>query len=80
MREHAALGAITVALDLGAAMAAEPRKSGGEAVVEAVSTTLEGRVLARGPLDHAVPLVTRGGWDHGTLRVGRGIRQSTCPT
>jgi DUF917 family protein len=69
VREHAALGAITVALDLGAAMGqAQPK--GGEAVVEAVLDTLEGRVLARGPLEHAVPLVTRGGWDHGTLRVG----------
>jgi DUF917 family protein len=76
VREHAALGAITVALDLGAAMAAAQRgarpKGGpdvGAAVVEAVLDTLEGRVLARGPLEHAVPLVTRGGWDHGTLRV-----------
>ena len=69
VREHAALGAITVALDLGAAMAAAQEKSG-QAVVDAVLETLEGRVLARGPLEHAVPLVTRGGWDHGTLRVG----------
>ena len=48
--------------------AAQPK--GGAAVVEAVLDSLEGRVLARGPLEHAVPLVTRGGWDHGTLRVG----------
>ncbi len=78
VREHAALGAITVALDLGAAMAAA-RKSGAEAVVEAVLDRLEGRVLARGPLDHAVPLVTRGGWDHGTLRVGRGDQAVDVP-
>ena len=78
VREHAALGAITVALDLGAAMAvAQPQ--GGAAVVDAVLDTLEGRVLARGPLEHAVPLVTRGGWDHGTLRVGRGDEAVEVP-
>jgi hypothetical protein len=69
VREHAAIGAVTVALDLGGAMAAA-QEQGGQAVVEAVLGTLRGRVLARGPLEHAVPLVTRGGWDHGTLRVG----------
>src|SRR3954447_21095417 len=82
VREHAALGAITVALDLGAAME-RARPKGGEAVVEAVLDTLlgtlEARVLARGPLEHAVPLVTRGGWDHGTLRVGRGIEAVEVP-
>ena len=41
--------------------------------------TLEGRVLARGPLGHAVPLVTRGGWDHGTLRIGRGTDAVEVP-
>ena len=73
VREHAAIGAITVALDLGAAMAQAQEKGGpdvGAAVVDAVLETLGGRELARGPLEHAVPLVTRGGWDHGTLRVG----------
>jgi DUF917 family protein len=80
VREHAALGAITVALDLGAAMAAAQQKDGtGEAVVDAVLESLEGRVLARGPLEHAVPLVTRGGWDHGTLRVGRGNEAVEVP-
>ncbi len=83
VREHAAIGAITVALDLGAAMAAaqdeKPRERAGAAVVDAVLETLEGRVLARGPLEHAVPLVTRGGWDHGTLRVGRGIDAVEVP-
>jgi DUF917 family protein len=73
VREHAALGSITAALDLGAAMAKaqdQARGDGGDAVVEAVLGTLGGRVLARGSLEHATALVTRGGWDHGTLRVG----------
>jgi len=78
VREHAAIGAITVALDLGAAMAPAQEK-GGHAVVDAVLETLQGRVLARGPLEHAVELVTRGGWDHGTLRVGRGSRAVDVP-
>ncbi|HYY10584.1 MAG TPA: DUF917 family protein [Kineosporiaceae bacterium] len=83
VREHAAIGAITVALDLGAAMAAAQAKRGrakqGAAVVDAVLGTLRGRVLARGPLQHAVPLVTRGGWDHGTLQVGSGNQAVTVP-
>jgi hypothetical protein len=82
VREHAAIGAITVALDLGAAMAraqAKRSRQKGSAVVDAVLGTLGGRVLARGPLEHAVPLVTRGGWDHGTLRVGRGDQAVTVP-
>jgi DUF917 family protein len=82
VREHAAIGAITVALDLGAAMAraqAKRSRQKGSAVVDAVLETLRGRVLARGPLEHAVPLVTRGGWDHGTLRVGRGDQAVTVP-
>lgn len=73
VKEHAAIGAISLALDLGAAMASEldsRRRNKGAAVVEAVLRETGGRVLARGPLEHATPTVTRGGWDHGTFRVG----------
>lgn len=68
VRGHAALGAISLALDLGAAMeAAEGR---GAAVVDAVCGQIGARVLGRGPLRHETELVTDGGWDHGTFRIG----------
>lgn len=74
VRDHAALGAISLALDLGAAMekAAQGRTAStvGEAVVDAVSATIGARVLARGPLGLEVATETRGGWDHGTFRIG----------
>ncbi|RZQ60942.1 DUF917 family protein [Amycolatopsis suaedae] len=68
VREHAALGSISLALDLGAAMEACQGK--GDAVVEAVCATIGARELARGPLGHESELVTTGGWDHGTFRIG----------
>lgn len=68
VRRHAALGAITAAIDLGRAIdEAAPR--GGEAVIEAVCAAISGTELARGPLAHAAPTVTTGGWDHGVFRV-----------
>ncbi|MGW0737690.1 S-methyl thiohydantoin desulfurase domain-containing protein [Streptomyces sp. NPDC002851] len=74
VKEHAALGAISLALDLGHAMesAADKASNGarGEAVVRAVCDTIGAEELARGPLHHEVELVTKGGWDHGTFRIG----------
>lgn len=74
VKEHAALGAISLALDLGHAMesAADKASSGarGEAVVRAVCDTIGGAELARGPLHHEVALETKGGWDRGTFRIG----------
>ncbi|GMA32240.1 DUF917 family protein [Litorihabitans aurantiacus] len=72
VKEHAAIGAVTIALDLGEAMAAEldsRRRNKGAAVIDAVLARTGGRVVARGALEHAVPTATRGGWDHGTFRV-----------
>lgn len=69
VREHAALGAISLALDLGAAMQ-RAAPAGAEAVIDAVCATIGGKVLARGDLRHEVPLDTRGGFDHGTFRIG----------
>lgn len=72
VREHAALGAISLALDLGAAMraAGAGTAGAGASVVESVVGVLGGRVLDSGPLRHVVPLVTKGGWDHGTFGIG----------
>lgn len=73
VKDNAALGSVSLALDLGHAMDTAARRSrrlAGEAVVEAVVEQLGARVLARGPLRLEVPTVTRGGWDHGVFRVG----------
>jgi DUF917 family protein len=68
VREHAALGAISLAIRLGEAMiAAESR--GGEAVIEAICTTLQGRILGTGPVV-AASLETKGSYDHARFVVG----------
>lgn len=72
--DHAALGSVSLALDLGKAMEAAAESSSatarGDAVVAAVRETLSASEVARGPLTNEVALVTKGGWDHGTFRVG----------
>jgi len=74
VREHAALGAISLALQLGQEMeqAGEGAAAAGrgEAVTAAVCKRISGAVIERGPLSFEVPLITRGGWDHGTFRIG----------
>ncbi len=68
MREHAALGAISLAIRLGEAMiAAEP--GGGAAVIAAITGTLGGRILGAGPVTEA-SLETRGSYDHARFVVG----------
>jgi uncharacterized protein len=68
VREHAAVGAITFALRLGEAMlAAEP--GGAEATIDAIVSTLGGRILGRGEV-RAKRLRTEGGFDVGGLEVG----------
>jgi DUF917 family protein len=68
LREHAAVGAISFALDLGEALlAAEPR--GGEATIDAVVEHLGASLLARGPVRDK-RLRTTGGYDIGALCVG----------
>lgn len=72
VKQHAALGAISLALDLGRAMeeAGAGKSRTGKRVIKAVLDFLGGSVIDEGPLSHEVPLVTKGGWDHGTLRIG----------
>jgi len=74
VKEHAAIGAISLALDLGAAMeTAGERASGsarGDAVIDSVLTRIGGRIVGRGTLQHEAATTTRGGWDHGTFRIG----------
>ncbi len=74
IRKHAAVGAISYALNLGEAMIST-EKRGGEAVMRTVADTLGGRLLARGPVS-GLNLKTRGGWDIGGFRLDDGIELS----
>lgn len=67
LREHAAVGAISRALSLGEAMLAA-EQNGGDAVIEAITENLEGRIVACGTVS-ALKLETRGGFDIGECRV-----------
>jgi uncharacterized protein len=67
VREHGAVGAISFALRLGEAMlAAAP--GGAEAVHEAITGTLGGRILGRGRV-RSKELRTEGGFDIGAIEV-----------
>ncbi len=68
VRDNGAHGSISLAIDLGRAMS--DASGDGDAVIDAVATTLSATVIDQGPLGLAVPTVTRGGWDHGTFRIG----------
>jgi DUF917 family protein len=68
VREHGAVGAISFALRLGEdILAAEA--AGAEAVVEAITTSLGGRILGRGAV-RAKRLRTEGGFDIGGFHAG----------
>jgi DUF917 family protein len=68
VKKHGAIGAISYALDLGAAMrAAAP--DGAQAIIEAACAQTGGTILARGPARITSPRVTSGGFDHGAFKV-----------
>lgn len=67
VRDHAALGAISLAIDLGHAMI---EAGTGDDLIDAVTRKLGGTLLDRGPLRIDKDLETFGGWDRGTFRVG----------
>jgi DUF917 family protein len=69
VKQHAAIGAITYALELGRAMrAAEP--TGARAVMDAACAQTHGTILAEGPVKVTTPMRTEGGFDHGAFDVG----------
>lgn len=74
VKAHGALGAISYALRLGAAMRAatdaEATPGAGQAVIEAIVETTGGRIVTTGPVSVARPMRTAGGFDHGAFRVG----------
>jgi DUF917 family protein len=69
VKKHAAVGAITYALELGKAMRAA-ESAGGQAVIDAVCRQTHGTILATGPARITSPRRTEGGFDHGAFGVG----------
>jgi hypothetical protein len=69
IKKHAAIGAITYALDLGKAMQAASA-SGADAVIQATCKQTGGTILASGPAHITSPMRTQGGFDHGAFEVG----------
>lgn len=76
VREHAALGGISLALALGEAIiAAEPK--GGSAVIDAIVKTTGGSILAKGPVTHKDLVYTREAFDIGRFVLGQGDKSIT---
>ncbi|HEX2647276.1 MAG TPA: DUF917 family protein, partial [Candidatus Dormibacteraeota bacterium] len=69
IKKHAAIGAVTYALDLGGAMRTAER-SGGQAVIDAICKQTRGTILSRGPVRIQEPMRTQGGFDRGSFDVG----------
>ena len=69
VKANGAHGSISLALDLGADLAAA-HPEGGDAVVEAVRQRLGAELIDEGKLRIAKRTRTVGGWDHGTFRIG----------
>lgn len=67
VKEHAAAGAISYALALGAAM--RRAAPGSDAVIEAATSSTGGRVVASGRVVFVDPLRTAGGFDHGAFSI-----------
>lgn len=66
--QHAALGGVSMALDLGAAILdAEPK--GGEAVIEAIVAATKGTILLRGRVTEVAIRYTSEAFDIGTIRL-----------
>src|SRR5690606_37676336 len=71
VRRHAALGGITLALDLGEAIIAAEGK-GGSAVIEAIVRTTGGSILAQGTVTSKDLVYTREAFDIGRFVLGAG--------
>jgi DUF917 family protein len=69
VKKHAAIGAITYALELGRVMRAA-EASGARAVIDAACTQTGATILAEGPARITNPMRTHGGFDHGSFDVG----------
>lgn len=75
VREHAALGGISLALDLGRAIgAAEP--GGAAAVIEAICSRLNGEILLSGRVIAKTLEYSRSAFDVGQIRIESGTRHA----
>jgi DUF917 family protein len=68
VKKHAAIGAITYAIDLGRTMRAA-EGSGARAVIDAACKQTGGTILADGPVHITKPMRTEGGFDHGSFTI-----------
>lgn len=76
VRDHAALGGISLALALGEAIiAAEAR--GGHAVIDAICRTTGGHILTEGRITRKDVVYTREAFDIGTVVIGTGAKAHT---
>src|SRR5260370_6149415 len=71
VKQHAALGGISLALALGEAiLAAEPR--GGRAVIDAICKQMNGEIIGQGKVARKAVQYTSEAFDIGTVRIGEG--------
>jgi uncharacterized protein len=71
VRRHAALGGISLALDLGEAIIEAERK-GGSAVIDAIVKTTGGSILVKGPITKRDRVYTNEAFDIGRFVLGEG--------
>ncbi|HEX3972776.1 MAG TPA: DUF917 family protein, partial [Stellaceae bacterium] len=71
VKEHAALGGISLALNLGEAIIAAESKGGG-AVIEAICREMKGEIIGSGKVERKTVKYTADAFDIGTLQIGSG--------
>jgi uncharacterized protein len=76
VRRHAALGGISMALDLGEAII-EAEKRGGSAVIDAIVRTTGGSILIKGPVIKRELVYTKEAFDIGRFVIGEGDKATT---
>lgn len=76
VKKHAALGGITLALELGAAIIKAEAK-GGAAVIDAICRQTRGEIIGQGRVTRKAVTYTQEAFDIGTITIGRGASQVT---
>ncbi len=71
IRDHAALGGISMALSLGEAII-EAEKTGGHAVIDAICKATGGEILVEGSITRKAVVYTPEAFDIGTVTIGKG--------
>jgi uncharacterized protein len=76
VRRHAALGGISMALDLGEAII-DAEKRGGSAVIDAIVRTTGGSILVKGSVTRRELVYTKEAFDIGRFVIGEGDKATT---